>query len=66
MTRSRVLAVLVLVITIMIVVYPEVSFRASLEGLELWFEIVLPTLLPFFILADLLMGLGIVHFLGSY
>ncbi|HHT91098.1 MAG: sporulation integral membrane protein YlbJ [Bacillota bacterium] len=65
MTRSRVLAVLVLVITIMIVVYPEVSFRASLEGLELWFEIVLPTLLPFFILADLLMGLGIVHFLGS-
>ena len=65
MTRSRVLAVLVFLITIMIVFYPEVSFRASLEGLQLWFEIVLPTLLPFFIMADLLMGLGVVHFLGS-
>ena len=65
MTRSRALALIVFLITLVIVVYPEVSFQASLEGLKLWFEIVLPALLPFFIMADLLMGLGVVHFLGS-
>ncbi|NMB02542.1 MAG: sporulation integral membrane protein YlbJ [Firmicutes bacterium] len=65
MTRTRGLALLVLLLTCVIIIYPEVSFRASLEGLKLWFEIVLPAVLPFFIMADLLMGLGVVHFLGS-
>lgn len=65
MTRNRVLALVVFVVTIIIVLYPEVAFTASLEGLRLWFEIVLPALLPFFIMADLLMGLGVVHFIGS-
>ncbi|MCK9524685.1 MAG: sporulation integral membrane protein YlbJ [Limnochordia bacterium] len=65
MTRNRILAGLIFLIAGMIFVFPEVAFQASLEGLKLWFEIVLPTLLPFFIIADLLMGLGVVHFLGS-
>lgn len=65
MTRSRALAMTIFSLAAMIVIFPEVAFRASLEGLKLWFEIVLPTLLPFFIMADLLMGLGVVHFLGS-
>lgn len=65
MTRSRVFAFVVLLTTIVIVIYPQVAFQASLEGLRLWFEIVLPALLPFFIMADLLMGLGVVHFIGS-
>lgn len=65
MKRNRLLAVLALLLTAIVVAYPEVSFRASLDGLKLWLEVVLPALLPFFILADLLMGLGVVHFLGT-
>ena len=65
MTRSRILAVIVFLVAAMTVVFPETAFLASLEGLKLWFEIVLPTLLPFFIMAELLMGLGVVHFIGS-
>ncbi len=65
MARSRALAVGIFSLAAMIVIFPEVASQASLEGLKLWFEIVLPTLLPFFIMADLLMGLGVVHFLGS-
>lgn len=65
MTRSRALALLVFITTVIIIIYPEVAFNASLEGLKLWFEIVLPALLPFFIMADLLMGLGVVHLIGS-
>ena len=65
MNRNRALALTALIITISIVVYPEASFRASLNGLKLWFEIVLPALLPFFAMADILMGHGVVHFIGA-
>lgn len=65
MIRNRTLALIVFIITVLIVLYPEVAFTASLDGLRLWFEIVLPALLPFFIMADLLMGLGVVHLIGS-
>jgi len=51
-------------ITISIVKYPEIAFKAAYEGLDVWFNIVFPALLPFFIGAQLLMGLGVVHFMG--
>src|SRR5690606_20476877 len=44
--------------------YPEAAFEASLDGLKLWFEIVLPALLPFFTMAEILMGLGVIHAVG--
>ncbi|NLJ74676.1 MAG: sporulation integral membrane protein YlbJ [Firmicutes bacterium] len=65
MTRNRAIALMAFIITISIIIYPEASFRASLNGLKLWFEIVLPALLPFFAMADILMGLGAVHFIGA-
>jgi len=48
-----------------IIIYPEETFKASLEGLNLWFNVVFPALLPFFICAEILIGLGVVSFLGS-
>lgn len=65
MNNRRFIGLIFLLLTLVIVAYPEVAFQASLDGLKLWFEIVLPALLPFFIMADLLMGLGVVHFLGA-
>lgn len=53
-----------LVATVACVLYPEAAFEASLEGLMLWFEVVLPALLPFFTMAEILMGLGVIHFVG--
>src|SRR5690606_4891803 len=50
--------------TAMVVLFPRSAFEASLDGLRLWFEVVLPSLLPFFVMAQVLMGLGAVHFLG--
>ncbi|TDL35143.1 sporulation integral membrane protein YlbJ [Jeotgalibacillus sp. S-D1] len=37
-----------------LIIYPEESLDASSKGLELWWTIIFPSLLPFFILADLL------------
>ncbi len=65
-TKSTLLwSLLAISIVLVLIKYPEQSFQAALEGLKVWWDIVLPALLPFFILADILMGLGAVSFLGT-
>jgi len=59
-----VLPALAVIITISIVRFPDEAFQSALEGLDVWLNIVLPALLPFFIGSQLLMGLGVVHFMG--
>ena len=60
---SLVLTVIMLVISI--VIYPKESVEASYNGLMTWFTIVLPSLLPFFVGAEMLIGLGVVRFIGT-
>lgn len=43
---------------------PQEVILAAAAGISLWWQFVLPALLPFFILSELLMGSGIVHFVG--
>lgn len=43
---------------------PAITLAASTKGLSLWWNIVFPSLMPFFVAAELLTGLGAVHFLG--
>ena len=47
-----------------LVIYPEESFNASIRGLNMWWEIVFPSLLPFFILSEALIGFGVVRLIG--
>lgn len=58
------LALLVLLMAASMVIYPEPSFKAAERGLKVWWDVVLPALLPFFIAAELLMGMGVVHFMA--
>ncbi len=51
-------------LSIAIVTYPDTAFNASLRGLRIWWEIVFPALLPFFIAAEILLAFGVVHFMG--
>ncbi|HWQ40939.1 MAG TPA: sporulation integral membrane protein YlbJ [Desulfosporosinus sp.] len=44
--------------------YPQEVLTSAGGGLALWWRFVLPALLPFFILSELLMAAGFVHFLG--
>ncbi|HWQ30098.1 MAG TPA: sporulation integral membrane protein YlbJ [Negativicutes bacterium] len=48
-----------------IVIYPQEAFNSAKDGLLLWFNIVCPSLLPFFICVEILIGLGIVSLFGS-
>ncbi|THF82763.1 sporulation integral membrane protein YlbJ [Cohnella fermenti] len=44
---------------------PNVALSASLKGLAVWWEVLFPALFPFFVLSELLLGLGIVHLTGT-
>jgi sporulation integral membrane protein YlbJ len=45
--------------------YPEAAIQSAKAGVDMWFNIVLPSLLPFFIGSELLIRLGVVSFIGS-
>lgn len=62
--RTIVSALIGVALTTSVILYPEDAFEASVGGLRLWFEVVLPALLPFFVLAEMMIGLGVVHFIG--
>ena len=48
-----------------LIAFPEQAFLASVRGFDVWWNIVFPALLPFFIVAEVLTGLGVVHFVGT-
>lgn len=58
------LAICVTVFAFSLVRYPQQSLEASIRGLNMWWEVVFPSLLPFFIVSELLIGFGVVHLLG--
>lgn len=54
----------VLLLVISIIFFPKEALQSARSGVDTWFHIVLPSLLPFFIGAELLIRLGVVHFIG--
>ncbi|WP_449539902.1 sporulation integral membrane protein YlbJ [Ferdinandcohnia sp. Marseille-Q9671] len=68
MTRSRfktvALAAGISLLTIALIYFPKESLEASRVGLEMWWKIVFPSLLPFLIISELLIGFGVVKFIG--
>jgi sporulation integral membrane protein YlbJ len=55
---------IVLIIFVSCILFPKEVFEASLRGLNTWWNIVFPALLPFFVISELLIALGLVQFLG--
>lgn len=62
--KTFILASIAIFLAISLVLFPDEAFKASIRGLDLWWEIVFPSLLPFFITAELLISFGVVSFLG--
>ena len=58
------LAVSVTILAGSLISFPRESFEASIRGLTMWWEIVFPSLLPFFIISEMLIGFGVVKFIG--
>ncbi|KUO52417.1 MAG: hypothetical protein APF76_05120 [Desulfitibacter sp. BRH_c19] len=56
--------IMILIIFLSLMIFPKQAFEASLRGLNAWWTIVFPALLPFFIMSEVLVSIGIVQFIG--
>jgi len=62
--KTIILSVSVTILAASLISFPKESFEASIRGLNMWWEIVFPSLLPFFIVSEMLIGFGVVKFIG--
>ncbi|WP_243289988.1 sporulation integral membrane protein YlbJ [Bacillus sp. FJAT-47783] len=58
------LALFFSIFALLIVLFPKEALEASKNGLHMWWHVVFPSLLPFFIVSELLIGYGVVRFIG--
>lgn len=59
------IAVSALLCLFMLIRYPEPGFEAAIQGIGIWWDILFPALFPFLVISEMLLGFGIVHFLGT-
>ena len=52
-------------IAILLILFPTAGLESSLRGLSIWWQVLFPALFPFFVISELLLGFGIVHFFGT-
>lgn len=52
------------ILVLSMITNPQLVYDGASSGLQLWWNIVFPSLLPFFIASEILMSFGFVHFLG--
>ncbi|KZE63333.1 sporulation integral membrane protein YlbJ [Fictibacillus phosphorivorans] len=62
--KTLVMSSSAIIIAFSIIIYPKETYMASVNGLKMWWDVVFPSLMPFFILSEVLMGLGVVHLIG--
>lgn len=55
----------VLLLILLMALYPAASWQAGVRGLAIWWDVLFPSLFPFFVISEVLLGFGIVHFLGK-
>ncbi|MBS4539753.1 sporulation integral membrane protein YlbJ [Clostridium sp. D2Q-11] len=63
--KGLIYPILFVTLIILIVLNPKNCIKAALDGVNIWFFTVLPSLLPFFILSEITIRLGVVKFIGS-
>jgi sporulation integral membrane protein YlbJ len=61
---SGFLGITSLLLVVSFILYPDQVFHSALRGLGIWWDVVFPALLPFFIISEILMGFGLAHFFG--
>lgn len=54
----------VLFLLLAMLIWPEQTYLGARQGLELWATVLVPSLLPFFIISDILFKIGIVQMFG--
>ncbi|MBE3595834.1 MAG: sporulation integral membrane protein YlbJ [Hydrogenibacillus sp.] len=65
-SRALILIVGVMWIVVAYLSHPADVFQAARQGTAIWWDVVFPATLPFLILAEMSLGLGIPHFFGVF
>ena len=65
MLKKLIIALIILTFNILMLMFPQEVISAAKDGLLLWYNNVLPSLLPFMIGANLLAGTGLIRRIGK-
>lgn len=61
-----IILIFLVIFKLLFLAHPDVVLSASRAGLLLWFNNVMPALLPFMIIANMLVSLGFAEFMGKF
>jgi len=64
--KKRLLTIVIILLFIIMLCLPKQVLNGATEGLLLWFQIVLPTLLPFMIITNLLISTNAVSYISRF
>lgn len=62
--KTMILGISALLVVTAVVTSPSEAFDASMQGLQIWWKMVFPALLPFIMLSQMLTAFGFTHGLG--
>ncbi|MEK4663799.1 nucleoside recognition domain-containing protein [Priestia sp. FSL H7-0729] len=63
--RTIILSTSALMLVIAVVASPKEAFDASIQGLDIWWKIIFPAMLPFLMLSQMLTAFGFTHAIGA-
>lgn len=63
--NTLLLLLFALTLGVLMISYPEACWVAGTRGLAIWWNVLFPSLFPFFVISEIMLGFGIVHFLGK-
>lgn len=52
-------------VIVLMALFPEAALQSALRGLSIWWEVLFPSLFPFFVISEVLLGFGVVHLIGT-
>ncbi|KRF42789.1 sporulation integral membrane protein YlbJ [Paenibacillus sp. Soil787] len=64
-TAALLMAFVVVAIILCLFAFPHDGLQAALRGVSIWWDVLFPALFPFFVLSEIMLGFGIVHFFGT-
>ncbi|MFC5447666.1 sporulation integral membrane protein YlbJ [Paenibacillus aestuarii] len=48
-----------------LLLFPHEGMKAAMRGVSIWWDVLFPALFPFFVISEIMLGFGIVHFFGT-
>ena len=51
---------------LLLLCFPEASLEAAVRGIAVWWDVLFPSLFPFFVISEMMLGFGVVHLFGAF